>query len=390
MGVSRTRRDVLRLTAGAGIVGLAGCGSVDRSGGYESADPTTTARPVTGEYVEALHAFDETVLSFMNQERIPGGVLAVGRDGDLLLERGYGYRDADREEPMTPDTLCRIASLSKAFTRAAIHRLLEETDLSSRDRVFDHLDLDPLPEETYNDDLDAITVGHLLDHQGGWDREEAADPLFTQLDIALERGWDEPPDRTQLIRHMLSEPLQFSPGAGRAYSNFGYLVLGELVESLTAGSYQSYLETSFLEPNGIDDVRLGRSLPADRPDRETWYFDSRTCRNVVEMRPLELVRCPDGGFHHEVTGPAGGHVVTAGAFLRFMQSYWLSGRPRTDDPQTFIYNGTLPGTFSQAIQRGPVDLVLIFNQRGYNPNYAELSLRQDLLETIARIPEWPA
>lgn len=374
-----TRRDVLRAAGVASAVGLAGC--LDSSGPDD--------RPVTGERAPELATIEETVRSFLRERDVPGAVLGITASGETLLERGYGYRDADRTDPMTPETLFRIASLSKAFTRAAIRRLASEGRLSMDQPVVPLLDLDPLPGETQADRLAEITVRHLLEHRGGWDRSTALDPMFSQLDIALERGWTEPPGKYRLARHMLSQPLQFPPGEQVAYSNFGYSLLGQVVEAVTGESYQDYVEGALLEPQDITDVRLGRSLPADRPDRETWYTDEMACRNVIDVRPHELVRCPDGGFHLEATDASGGHVATVSAFLRFMDSFWLDGRPRDDSVRSLSFTGTLPGTFTVAMHHPVgVDVALFCNRRGYDPNYHRL--RTELREAVGAVEMWPA
>lgn len=288
-----------------------------------SGDQAPGEIPSTGELPASLAVFGTELRKFMAENRIPGGALGVAKDRDVLVERGYGYRDQDRSARVTPDTLFRLASHSKSFTRAAIRSLLATDRLDRSRPVFDLLGYDPLPGETYNRRLDDVTVTHLLDHRGGWDRDESFDPLFSQLDIALERGWAEPPRERQLVRYMLSEPLQFDPESRSAYSNFGYLVLGRVVEAVTGRAFREFLGAEILGPADVTDVHRGRSLPADRHDRETWYFDGRSCRTVAEMKPLELVRCPDGGFHQEATGGAGGCVATVGAFLGFMSRYWL-------------------------------------------------------------------
>lgn len=384
----RTRREVLGLGAGLGAAGLAGCLDLT-SVGDETWGSDAGEIPTTGEFVPELRAFDNVVREFMVDYDIPGGVLGVAREGTKLLERGYGYRDAERTEPMALDTLVRIASLTKAFTRAATRKLDREERLDSSQSVFSLLDIEPLPGESYNDRLDEITVGHLLAHQGGWDREAAYDPLFVQIEIALERGWDEPPDERQLLRYMLSEPLQFEPGSHRVYSNLGYLVLGQVIEAVTGVSYQQYIQRELLEPEGITELELGRSLPADRPDRETWYFDQRACRNVVEMQPTELVPCPDGGFHQESMSAVGGQIATIDALLTFMGGYWLDGRRRLDWQQrTQVYSGTLPGAFSKAIQYRGVDVAVVFNQRGYDPNYHDI--RTKLIDVVEATDDWPA
>lgn len=366
-----TRRDILRLSGTLAGVGLAGCleGGFDGGGEIQSAESIPTSGDVPTEFADG----DQVMREFMAEHDIPGGVLGIANDEETRLERGYGYRDAERTKQVVPETLFRIASLSKVFTRTAIQRLLRTGQLERSQPVFELLEYEPLSGETINDQLNAVTVGHLLDHRGGWDRNETYDPLFTQLDIAVERGWKEPPTETQLIRYMMSEPLQFEPGDRTAYSNLGYLILGHVIEAVTGRPYQQYLERELLEPNGIDDIYLGRSLPADRPESETWYFDSRACRNVVEMEPLELVRCPDGGFYQETTSASGGHIATVSSMLDFMSQYWLNGRPRSPDRhQTWNFNGTLPGTFTLALQHEGVDIVVLFNQRGYDPNYHDI------------------
>lgn len=383
----RTRREVLGLGASLGATGLAGCLDVGPVG-TQTWGSDVGEIPTTGDYVPELRAFEDIVRGFMVERDIPGGVLGVAKDGERVLERGYGYRDAGRTEPMAPATQLRIASLTKAFTRAAIRQLERRRQLNSSQSAFALLDIEPLPGESYNETLDEITVRHLLGHQGGWDRDAAYDPLFVQIEIALERGWESPPDERRLLRYMLSEPLQFDPGSRRVYSNLGYLVLGLLVEAATGRSYQQYIERELFEPVGITDIQLGRSLPADRPDRETWYFDQRACRNVVEMKPTELVPCPDGGFHQEATSASGGQIATVDALLTFMREYWLDGRPRIQSQhRTQVYSGTLPGTFSKAIQYRGVDVVVVFNQRGYDPNYHDI--RTDLIDAIESTEQWP-
>lgn len=387
-GTGHTRRELLALSGAAGLAGLAGCTGGNGLGSHSGFDGPGDV-PATGRSVPALANFDETVRSFMADHDVPGGVLGVAKDGQPLLQRGYGHRDPERSVRTTPDTLVRIASLSKAFARAAVRKLMGEGLLQSAQPAFPLLDYEPLPGETKNSRLDDVTVGQLLAHQGGWNREEAYDPLFVQIDLAIERGWEEPPTQRQLIRYMVSEPLQFEPGTDRNYSNFGYLVLGHLVERVTGLSYEQYLKRDLLDPLGVSGVSMGRSLPRDRPDRETWYFDEMVCRNVVEMKPTELVPCPDGGFHQETTGASGGLVATVGDLLSFMAGYWLDGRPRErGDIRQWIFNGTLPGTFSLAIQHEGVDVAVIFNQRGYDPNYH--GLRPALLDVIEATDEWPS
>lgn len=367
---SWTRRELLATASATASATLSGCTTV------LSDDVDIGEYPVTGTLPSEFSDFDETVREWFRQTNTPGGVLGVSVDGETAFVRGYGYRDELLTRAMKPSTRFRIASLSKAFTRAAIHHLREGGSLELDDRAFERLNLSPLPGDTETDGLAQITISHLLSHRGGWDRTAVGDPVFSQGAIALERGWSEPPTARQLVRSQLTEPLQFEPGTDQRYSNLGYLVLGLVVEAVTGDPHQQFLEDVIFAPLANPQIEIGRSLPEDRPDSETWYFTDRVCWNVAQVKPLEVVRCADGGFYLEGSTASGGHVVTVRSFLQFMQEYWLNGRRRDGTvDQHWQYSGTLPGTDSLAVQQGGVDLVFVANQRQSESTREQL--RQD-------------
>lgn len=344
--------------------------------------------PITGDAVPQLQEFDQTMLSFLQEHDIPGGVLGVMRNGDILLERGYGWQDKSLSEPMQPNTLLRIASVSKPFTQAAINTLVRNNRLAYGDSAFSLLDLEPLSGETPDPRLNEITIRNLVNHRGGWDRETAFDPLFQQIRIAQRMDLSHPPNERQIARYMIGKDLQFTPGTRQVYSNFGYLVLGLVIEAVSGMDYQDYLSEVVLRPNSITDFRLGRTLPRDRPARESWYFDPNKCENVMEVDPNELVACPHGGFHLEAMDALGGHIATSRALLKFMDSYWLDGKPRTNANQYWHIFGSLPGTFSLAYQeQSGVNIAVIFNQRGYEADYRVI--RDHLKATVKQIDSWP-
>ena len=117
---------------------------------------------------------------------MPGGAVAVVKDGRLILARGYGWADVESHEPVAPDSLFRIASLSKSLTAAAILKLVEDHRLGLDDRVFPLLAMGPARDPR----LARITVRNLLQHTGGWDRDQTFDPMFRSLEIARNRAVD--------------------------------------------------------------------------------------------------------------------------------------------------------------------------------------------------------
>src|SRR5829696_1275357 len=91
--------------------------------------------PITGAAVAGMGSFDLSVRNLMQKYNIPGGAIAVVRDGKLFYARGFGYADVENKTPVQPDALFRIASVSKPITSAAIMKLVEEGKLKLDDRV---------------------------------------------------------------------------------------------------------------------------------------------------------------------------------------------------------------------------------------------------------------
>ena len=244
--------------------------------------------PTTGNFQPGMALFDRAIIGLMEKWQIPGGSLAVMQDGEVLLARGYGYADAVSAELVQPDSLFRIASISKPFTAVVVLQLVENGILTLDTPVFQYLDdLQPLDGMDVDPRIDEITIRHLLEHSGGWDRNVSYDPMFMPSDIARAAGTPEPADCTTIIRYMLGQPLDFDPGSQYAYSNFGYCILGRVIEKASGIPYEAYVATHILDPIEIEDMRLGHSCyPSDIRTRFTITGVSRTLPNpCFPMKP---------------------------------------------------------------------------------------------------------
>ncbi|PYI83933.1 MAG: hypothetical protein DME26_14165 [Verrucomicrobia bacterium] len=102
---------------------------------------TWAASGVTNGFLSPFFAFDREIQKFMQARNIPGGVLAVVKDGRLVYTRGYGWADRENKVPAKPTSLFRIASISKPFTAVAVLKLIEEKKLRLDAPVWDLLDL---------------------------------------------------------------------------------------------------------------------------------------------------------------------------------------------------------------------------------------------------------
>ncbi len=129
---------------------------------------------------------------------------------------------------------------------------------------------------------------------------------------------------------MLGEPLQFDPGQRRATSNFGYCVLGRVIEKTAKKSYGAYIAENIFRPLGVDDVKLARSLSSD--PREVWY--------PVKDVPVQVM------------DSFGGLVASAPALCKFLEAYWVDGEPRQPGQDLqWTFFGNLAGTTAIVRQR---------------------------------------
>ena len=129
-----------------------------------------------------------------------------------------------------------------------------------------------------------ITVRHCLQHTGGWNRDKSFDPMSAETaeQVAKALRVPLPVHPRQIIRYTMGKPLDFDPGTAYAYSNFGYCVLGRVIEAVTGKPYHEVVREKILAPLGIRGMQLGKNLLKDRAAGEVKYYDSshRTGRAI--------------------------------------------------------------------------------------------------------------
>jgi CubicO group peptidase (beta-lactamase class C family) len=270
----------------------------------------------TGQPAPRLAAFDALVTRLLQKYEVPGAALAVVKNGHLVLARGYGLADVERNEPVQPDSLFRIASLSKPFTSAAILTLVERGKLRLDERAFARLGLG----EPADPRVKAITIRQLLLHAGGWNRDGGFDPMFIPLKAAKAVGAKPPASCETVIRYMLTQPLQVDPGSAMHYSNFGYCVLGRVIEKVSGERYDDYVRSAVLAPIGITRMRLGHTLLPERATGEVRYYNFPGAPLVGSVFPSHpgQVPAPYGGWHLEAMDSHGGWIASPIDLVRFI------------------------------------------------------------------------
>jgi N-acyl-D-amino-acid deacylase len=310
---------------GGGLTASALGGSPGRA--TAAPPPGRVPFPITGNSDPKTAAYDELMTDFMSKYRPPGAALAVSKNGRLVYARGFGYADVERKEPVQPTSLFRIASISKPFTSTAVLQLVQQGKLRLDDKVFAIIKLAPFLEPGARVDprIYGITVHQCLQHTAGWDRDKSFDPMSSATAEQVARSLRIPlPIRPEhIIRYTMGKPLDWVPGTKYAYSNFGYCVLGRVIEAVSGRPYGVNETREVLEPIGITQMRLGKNLLRDRAPGEVKYYDSKggLGRAISGPNIGRLVPKPYGEECIETMDANGGWISSAIMLVRFADAF---------------------------------------------------------------------
>lgn len=279
--------------------------------------PPAQELPVTGTAVPSMASFDRLIPALMTKWGVPGAAVAVVKDGRLLFARGYGFADVEARESVKPDALFRIASVSKPITAAAVLKLVEQGRLDLNDKAYRiRNDLLPPAGATVDPRIYEVSVRQLLYHAGGWDRGASFDPMFRPAVAAQAVGARAPASAETVMRYMLGQRLDFEPGAKYVYSNFGYSVLGRVIEKASGKSYEQYVKDAILSPAGVSRMQIGRSLLSGRAAGEVKYYAQESAPSVFPGGGT--VPIAYGGFYLEAMDSHGGWIASTIDLLRFL------------------------------------------------------------------------
>lgn len=283
---------------------------------------------VTGTERPEFAALDEWMRSFVAEHKIPGGALAIVKDGKLVYARGFGLADRETKTSVQPESLFRIASVSKPITAVAILKLAEAQRLKLTDKVLDYLPQDPHfeGEAKFDERWRQITIAHCLSHTGGWDRDKSYDPMFQAIRMTKSLKAELPITPPQIIRYQLGQPLDSDPGERYAYSNFGYSILGRIIEKVTGRPYEEYVRAEVLRPLGIERARIGGSLENERFEGEVKYYVVKDGQGTATTGPgagEAKVPTAYGVWRQETLDSHGGWIASAPDLAKFAAAFDL-------------------------------------------------------------------
>ncbi len=218
---------------------------------------------------EALAELDRVVQAYLNENNIPGGLVAVASRGRMIHLKTYGLANAELSVPVTNRTVFEIGSISKQFVSAAAMLLVEEERLGLEDPIHQYLPY--LPSEWLG-----VTVRQLLTHTSGIpDYEE-----IRTYDVYRFRLTPE-----EVIRIAHSRPMDFAPGTGRFYSNTGYFLLSMIVERIEGRPLGQVLESRIFGPLQMSQTRLA-DPEAIIPHRASGYWVNKAGQ-LINRNPTE-------------------------------------------------------------------------------------------------------
>ncbi|MEP7111013.1 MAG: serine hydrolase [Ferruginibacter sp.] len=175
---------------------------------------------------------DTLMSAYARQFKFNGSVL-VEKNGTILLDKGYGYRNAGQKVLNNEQSIFQLGSITKQFTSAVILKLQEEGKLNVKDKLSKYFPLYPKG--------DSITIEQLLTHTSGI-YNYTNDGNFMANEVTR------PANREKIMALFKDKPLDFSPGTGWNYSNSGYSLLGYIIEAVTKKPYEEVVRTYIFNP----------------------------------------------------------------------------------------------------------------------------------------------
>ena len=291
-----TRRGVALVVVAllASLSLLTACGSTSSSASLPPREPPSGEHPLTAEDVNAW--LDGKLPDALKNGDIPGAVVSVVKDGQVVTTRGYGWADtgASGGQPVAVDpqtSLFRVASISKIPTSIAVMQLVEQGKVDLDADISAYLDFEI--ERRFDEPL---TLRHLLTHSAGFEERWKVAPM-TDLEASVK---SDPPVQV------------FAPGTTPAYSNYGIALVGYIVQRVSGQPFEVYVREHVLEPAGMTTSTYEQPLPKDMADLLGPGYTS-----TGEEVPFDLM----GDF------PADSLTVSAPDFAAFMNAQ-LSRSPK--------------------------------------------------------------
>ena len=296
---------------------------------------------------------DDFIQAEMKQKNIPGLSLVVLKHGEVIKSQGYGLANRALKTPAAPDTVYKIASVSKQFMATGIMVLVQQGRVRIDAPVRTYLSDAP---EAWND----ITVRHLLTHTAGLVREPPGfDPFKTTSD-------------SELLRTAYPVPLRFKPGDKWEYSNTGYNALAEVIRIVSGKPWPEFIHDAVFKPAGMTST-WPTNTTVVVPNRAQGYVDNDRLLDEpkwLALRPsggflstvLDLAKWDAALYTEKVLTTASRHQMWTAVTLNDGKTYpygfgWMLGE--RSGHRYVQHSGGMPGTRANLSRFVDLDLTII-------------------------------
>jgi len=367
----------------------------------------------------STYEIDRIFRQFLNKKSIKGASVAISKNGKLVYAKGFGWADERSKIPAEPKHVFRIASVSKLITAVTIMKLIEEGRIAIDDKIFGKTGIlnDPLYLDYKDKRVEQITILNLLNHTAGWNNKKS-DPLFQSLSIAKKMNVNPPAGIETIIQYSLQKNLDYYPGSKYCYSNFGYAVLGEIIEVVTGMQYEDYVQFAILHPLGIYDMHIGKSSYEEKYHNEVCYYvlgKDNKCYSFDGSG--ELMPQVYGGNNIGLLSAAGGWVASAPELMKLIvaidgfsdkpdiisdesiklmtksdkRTKKLIGWRGTDGYGTWWRTGTLAGTSAIIIRnKNGINWIVLMNTSTKRKSRIHNEVSKMMFTTLRNVKDWPA
>src|SRR2546422_5486987 len=180
---------------------------------------------------------DDYIKAEMQRQHIPGLSLAVLKDGQIILAKGYGFANVEHQVPVKPETIFQSGSMGKQFTATAVMMLVEAGNLSLSDPITKFFRAPPAAWKIITARCPLTRTAGTTDYPDDFDfrRDYTEDELLKRAEVI---------------------PLSFQPGEKWSYSNLGYVLLGILIHKVSGQFYGDFLQERVFQPLGMTTARI--------------------------------------------------------------------------------------------------------------------------------------
>jgi len=343
------------------------------------------------------------VAEFKRKFSVPAFSVAISRNGQFVYDRAFGAADRQKAELTQESSLFRIASVTKPITAVTVFQLVEQGKLDLNDKVFGPSGIlgPKFAKAPYKQYVTDVTVDNLLTHtSGGWPND-STDPMFQHS------GWDHQKLISWAVENL---PLTYPPGQHWAYSNFGYCVLGRVIEQVTGQAYDAYVKRAILAPCGISDMNIAKNKESQAYPNEVMYYgqysENPYSMNVTRMdshggwiaTASDLVQFLDhvAGFGNQtpllkpetvrrMTTPSPAYPQNSpGRYARG----WMV---RNDGKGNWWHGGSLPGTTTIMVRTATgLCWAALTNTRTEPHDEMDSALDNLIWQMVRTVPSWGA